>query len=514
MATVKRKLEFQIEEATIAGIHRAMRAGQLSARSLVEAYLKRIKVHDSQGAHLNAIVHLNRQALAQAGALDQSYATTGKLYGPLHGIPVLVKDNIETHGIPTTFGSSAFADYRPAQDATVIRKLRTAGAIVLGKTTLPDFATSWWAYSSQSGETRNPYALDRDPGGSSAGTGAAIAANLGVVGLGSDCGGSIRVPASCNNLVGIRCTPGLISREGVSMLVFFQDTAGPMARTVKDAVTVFDVLVGYDPADSLTAHYLVARAPRRYSDSLDRDGLKRARLGLVTNALGRETDVYAAPVNALIRAAVADIEAAGGKVVDVEIADLSRHLLATSMYVNCSKHDINAFLASRPDAPVRSLQQIYEGKRYHPMLDLIDACVVGPDHPEYDPMYFRRLAAREEFQRAVLNLMAQQGLDALIYPDVQVVPPTREQLNTHVWTTLTFPTNTLIASQTWLPAMSVPAGFTADGLPVGLEFVTKPYDEPAMFRLAYAYEQATRHRRPPALDQATAGRSRPQLKNL
>ena len=497
--TTRRVKQFELEEATIGGIHRAFRAKQLSARELVDSYLARIKALDQRGPRLNSVVRLNPQARAQAVALDQTYAKTGKFCGPLHGIPILLKDNIDTVDVPTTYGSIAFADFQPRTDAAVVRKLRAAGAIILGKTTLPDFATSWWAYSSMSGETRNPYDLARDPGGSSAGTGAAIAANLATLGLGTDCGGSIRVPASCNNLVGIRSTPGVVSRAGASTLVFFQDTIGPMCRTVRDAVTTFELMTGYDSADSLTVHAEIGGAPHRYAAALDSQGLKRSRLGLVTNALGSDNDPFASPVNSVVKASIARIQRAGGTVVDVEIPNLMQHVMATSMYVNCSKRDINAFLAARPDAPLRTLNQIYELKKYHPMLDLIDACVTGPELPEYDPLYFRRLAAREEFQRVVLNLMAQHRLDALIFPDIQVVPPTREQLNTRVWTTLTFPTNTLIASQTWLPAISVPAGFTDNGLPVGLEIMARPYAEAIMFRLAYGFEQAEPQRRKPSL---------------
>jgi amidase len=190
-------------------------------------------------------------------------------------------------------------------------------------------------------------------------------------------------------------------------------------------------------------------------------------------------------------------------VIEVVIPHLAEHLGATSLYVNRTRYDINTFLAARPHAPVRNLQQLLDGRRYHPKLDLLEACGFGPERPEYDPQYYGRLAAREEFARAVQHLMSQHGLDALIYPDVQVVPPTRAETDGGRWTTLSFPTNTLIASQTWLPAISVPAGFTADGLPVGLEFVARQYDEPTMLRLAYGFEQATRQRRPPAA--ATTG---------
>lgn len=500
MAATRKGSDFLIEEATIAGIHRAYRAGKLTARALVSAYLKRINRIDRDGPTLNSVVTTNGKALAQAAALDAAYAKSGRLQGPLHGIPVLLKDNIDTCDLPTSYGSIAFAAHRPARDASVVTRLRAAGAIVLGKTTLPDFATSWWAYSSRSGETRNPYDLARDPGGSSAGTGAAIAANLACAGLGTDCGGSVRVPASHCNLVGIRSTPGVVSRTGSSPLVSWQDTVGPMARTVRDAVTVFDAIAGYDPDDSLSVNYTIARAPRRYTEALDRDGLKGARLGLVTNALGADSDCHAAPVNELVRAAVRAMTGCGASVAEVQIADLAHHLHETSMYVNCSRHDLNAFLRAQRDAPMRSLQQIHEARQYHPMLDLFEACLAGPELPEYDPLYFRRLAAREVFQRQIVHLMAAQRLDALIFPDVQIVPPTREQLNTRVWTTLSYPTNTLIASQAWLPAITVPAGFADGRLPVGLELMGKPCDEPTLFRLAYAFEQATLHRRAPVLD--------------
>lgn len=490
---------FTLEETTIETVHGALRAGQITVRELVAAYLRRIETHDQQGAALNAVVTTNPRALAEAAALDESFGRSGQLQGALHGIPVLLKDNIDTADLPTSYGSVAFATHLPPRDATVVTRLRAAGAIVLGKTTLPDFATSWWAYSSRSGETRNPYDTACDPGGSSAGTGAAIAANFATVGLGTDCGGSIRVPSSHCGLVGIRSTPGVISRAGSSPLVFFQDTVGPMTRSVADAVTVFDALAGYDPADSLSVNYSIARAPRSYAAQLDRDGLRGARLGLVTNALGADSDPHAAPVNQIVREAVSALRDAGALVMSVEIADLYRQLVDTSLYVNCSKADLNAFLAARPQAPLRTLQQIFETRQYHPMLDLLDACVVGPEQPEYDPQYFRRLAAREAFQRQLTNLMAANGLDALIFPDVQVPAPTREQIDTKVWTTLTYPTNTLIASQSWLPAITVPAGAVAGRLPVGLEFMGRPYDEPTLFRLAYAFEQATRHRRAPRL---------------
>lgn len=488
--------DLPLEELTIAEIHQRLRDGRQSTSDLVAAYLKRIEAYDQRGPTLNAIVNLNEEAIADAERLDAAYAASGELSGPLHGVPILVKDNIETSQTPTTFGSAAFANYRTKRDATVIAKLREAGAVILGKTAMPDWATSWWGYSSQSGETRNPYDLVHDPGGSSSGTGAAIAANFATVGLGTDCGGSVRLPSSFDNLVGVRCTPGLISREGLAMLVFHQDTIGPMARSVEDAARLFDVLVGYDALDSLTATYVAARAPDSYTAALRDDTLAGARLGLVQNAMGSEAD-EGALVNRVVHAALDAARKEGAGVVDLEIPSLDQHIAATSMYQNCSKHDINSFLASRPEAPMRSLQQIYDTRQYHPKLDLLEACVFGPELPEHDPMFYRRLAAREEFCRAVLNLMGQLELDALVYPTVRVPSPTRAELDAGRWTTFTFPTNTLIAAQTWMPAMSVPVGFSDSGLPVGLEIVTRPYAEEQLFALGYGIEQATRARRAP-----------------
>jgi amidase len=486
---------FRVEEATITDIHVAMRAGEVTSRALVETYLQRIEAYDRAGPALNSVLGVNGGASARADELDAALARTGELVGPLHGIPVLVKDCVESSEIETTFGSAAVVGYRPAEDAVIVRKLRDAGAIILAKTTLPDFATSWFSFSSVSEETKNPYALDHDPGGSSAGTGTAVAANLGAVGIGTDCGGSIRVPSSFCNLVGIRSTPGVVPRTGSSYLVIFQDTIGPMTRTVTDAAIVFDAIVGYDPSDPYTAAYAIARAPASYRDQLDAGALAGATIGLVTNALGSEEDPDSAAVNAVVRVAVDAIRDAGADVADVTIPHLMEHIEATSQYVARTKHDINAFLSERPQAGGRTLQEIVAAGKSHPDLDLIDAVMEGPDEPEEDPDYFRRFAAREAFTREVVNVMAANGLDALVYPTVQVPAPS--MAGRKDWTVLTFPTNTLIASQTWTPAMSVPAGFTADGLPVGLEFVAKPYDEPTVFRLGYAFEQATDHRRAP-----------------
>jgi amidase len=485
-------------EATIESIHAAYRSGGLTAVALVRSYLDRIAAYDQQGPALNAFTALNPAALEEAARLDAAFAASGTLTGPLHGIPIAVKDQAETAGIPTCFGSVALKGYVPAEDATIVAKLKSAGAIILGKTLLPDFASSWFGYSSAAGETRNPYDLARDPGGSSAGTGAAIAANLATVGIGEDTGGSIRLPASFNNLVGVRVTPGLISRTGLSPLVVFQDTAGPMGRTVLDCAHVLDAVVGFDPRDPYTTAYTIAGHRGSYAAGHSADGLAGTRIGVLREAFGSDDDGDCAQVNAVVRGAIAAMQAAGATIVEVSLPDLMHHIVETSLYIMHSRHDINAFLAARPALPYTSLDAIVRDGLYDRRLDLIDEIMKGPAHPADDPDYYRKLAARETFQRAVVMLVAANQLDGICFPSCQVLPPTRAELNAGRWTVLGFPTNTLIAAQTWMPSICLPAGFTPGGQPVGIEIIVPPYHEPDLFRLGYAFECTTRHRRPPA----------------
>lgn len=488
---------FRLEEATIDDIHFAFRSGELTCRRLVELYLARIEAYDRSGPNLNSIITVNPNALEEAEALDRSFQQSGELSGPLHGVPVLVKDQAETAGIRTTFGSIIFEDYTPEKDATAVRRLKEAGALILAKTNLPDFATSWFAYSSAGGETKNPYALDRDPGGSSSGTGAAVAANLGAVGIGEDTGGSIRVPSSFDNLVGVRVTTGLVSRAGLSPLVVFQDTAGPMTRTVKDAAMLLDALVGYDPEDPFTAAATLARDAGSYARGLAEGGLSGKRIGVLREAFGPDDDPDSGRVNRVIEGALGALRAAGAEVVDpVGVPDLQHYIGVTSLYLSQSRYDIDKFLAQRPGA--HTVGELYDAKRFHPRLDLFIAIAEeAPADPEEDPDYYRGLAAREEFRRAILGTMAAHDLDALVYPNSQVLPPTRQELDDWKWTVLTFPTNALIAAQADLPSISLPAGFAEGDVPVGFELVGKPYGEADLLRLAHAYETEAKPRRPP-----------------
>ncbi|MEV7085813.1 amidase [Streptomyces sp. NPDC093085] len=502
---------FTLDEATVADVHAAYRAGTLTARALVRAYLDRIAALDTVGGGgpgLNSVLAVNAAALADADALDERLRATGEFAGPLHGIPVVLKDQIETAGLTTTYGSQTAREHVPERDATIVSALREAGAVILAKTTMPDFATSWHSTSSVSGLTRNPYALDRDAGGSSSGTATAVAANLATVGIGEDTGGSIRLPASFCNLVGVRVTPGLISRAGMSPLVETQDTPGPMTRTVTDAALLLDVLAGYDPADPYTATAAIAanraagdRSARNrstYRDALAPDALRGARIGVLRQAFGDAGDPEAEAVNTVIAAALERIAAAGAELVDVEIPELDHYVAYTSVYFSRSRADLDAFLAGRPGIQATSVAQVYEDGLAHPNLDLFAGIATGPAHPDDDPEYPRRLAARERFQREIIGVMAAHGVDALCFPDVRIAAPSHADVLASRWTCLEFPTNTVIASQFLMPSVTVPAGFTTDGLPVGLELMALPYHEADMLGLAYGVERATAARRAPA----------------
>jgi Asp-tRNA(Asn)/Glu-tRNA(Gln) amidotransferase A subunit family amidase len=496
--------QFEIVEATVAEIHDAMLAGELTCAALVERYLDRIEAYDRGGPELNSIVTVNDDALERATELDETLAADG-LVGPLHGIPILLKDQAETAGLRTTFGSEACADYVPTTDATVTAKLKDAGAIVLAKTNLPDFAASWFGYSSAGGQTKNPYDLDRDPGGSSAGTGAGVAANLGTIGIGEDTGGSIRVPSANCNLFGIRVTTGLVSRKGLSPIVPRQDTAGPMARTVTDMACLLDVIVGYDSADTWTGATALTDVDA-YTDHLQADGLEGVRIGVLREAFGSADDRRTAPVNEVVERALDVMDTAGAELVDpVSIADLEAQLEETTIYPSQGKVHLNEFLAERDGIPYDSLAEIYDAGAYHDWLDLVEDIVTAPDEPEETVEFWRRALGQESLRRDVMSTFAANDLDAIVFPDVQVVPPTMSDLEER-YTAANFPTNTVIGAQTQCPAVSVPGGLTEDGVPVGVELLGKPYDEPRLIEMAYAYEQAADPRQPPETTPALGDR--------
>ncbi|MGO9955066.1 MAG: amidase [Solirubrobacteraceae bacterium] len=482
----------RFRELTIAAFHAALGSGEATAAELVNWYLGRIEAHNLAGAELQAVVTVNPRARDEAIARDEFLATEGKLCGPLHGVPVLVKDQAEMAGLRTTFGSILFTGYVPEKDATVIAKLKDAGAIILAKTAMCDFAAGWFSSSSLSDHTKNPYAPERESGGSSAGTAAGVAANFGLVGIGEDTGGSIRIPAAYNNLFGLRVTTGLISRTGFSPLVHFQDTPAPVARTVSDLATTLDSIVGYDPKDPFTVTASAAHDLGGYAEAVARDiPLHCWRIGVLETGFGEDDNPDAEPVTNVIRAAISRLDELGVSIIrELEIADLAGWIEGTSVYVKQSKADISDFLAQRPDAPVSSFIEIYDGGHFHPENDLFHGIAEGPETVDGDVEYLQRRLNQEHFRRHVLNIFATHGLDFLVYPTVQVIPPTRDELATEKYRCLTFPTNTVIGSQAGLPALTIPVGFTSAGLPVGLELLGTPLAEAKMLQFARSWERA------------------------
>jgi amidase len=480
----------RVEEATIGDVQGAYRSGAATATEVTRAYLKRIRAYDQAGPKLNVVITLNPKALADAAALDEHFRASGKFLGPLHGIPVLLKDNINTKDLRTTGGSLSLAEYTPAADAAVAQRLRAAGAIILAKVNLHEFAIWGETVSSIQGQTLNPYDLTRTPGGSSGGTGAGIAANFALAGVGTDSVNSIRSPASANCLVGIRPTLGLVSRAGVIPYSFTQDAVGPLARTVADAVKVLEVLEGYDPADPTTA-WSVGYAEKDYARHLRSDGVAGKRIGVLRSFFGRAP--IHEPVNRVTSAALEDLRRLGATLIELETPDLDSAQMTTDVSVHLYelKPSLNAYLDAA-HAPVSSLSGIITSGRFHPN---IEASLKQAQGLELDDGYRLRLQKRADLQQRVVKLMADERLDAIVFPHQKrlVVPIGETQVER----------NGALAAITGFPAIVVPAGFSAPtstaslGVPVGIEFLGRPWSEGVLIELAYGYEQATQHRRPP-----------------
>ena len=482
---------FHLDEVTIADVQAAYKSGALTATKLVQDYFKRIEAYDQAGPKLNVVIYLNPRALDEARALDEHFRKTGKFVGPLHGIPVLLKDNVNTKDMPTTGGSVSLAGYRPATDAAIAQKLRSAGAIILAKVNMHEFAIWGETVSSIRGQTLNPYDLTRTPGGSSGGTGAGVAANFAMAGIGTDTINSIRSPASANNIVGIRPTMGLVSRAGVIPYSFTQDAAGPLARTVADAAKMLNVLVGYDPNDPATA-WSIGNAEKDYAQYLKADGVRAKRIGVLRSFFGN------APVNEEVNRvasrALDDLKGSGATLIQLNTPDLDSGKIRDEDCVDLYelKPAINGYL-SEGNAPVKSLEEIIASGKFHPN---IGATLKKAQGLEMDDTYRLRLQKRSELQQRVMKIMADERLDAIVFPHQKrlVVPIGETQVER----------NGSLASATGFPSIVVPGGFSSAtataplGVPVGMEFMGRPWSEKVLIEIAYGYEQATKHRRPPA----------------
>ena len=491
---------FELEETTIAELQEGMKAGRLTARSIAEKYLERIGQLDKRGPTINSVIELNPDALSIADALDEERKAKGPR-GALHGVPVLLKDNIDTADrMMTTAGSLALAGPVAPRDAFVAQRLREAGAVILAKTNLSEWAnfrstrsTSGW--SGRGGQTRSPYALDRNPCGSSSGSGVAVAANLAALAVGTETDGSIVCPASASSIVGIKPTLGLVSRSGIIPIAHSQDTAGPMARTVADAALLLGILAGVDARDAATRGS-VGKSQADYTRFLDPGGLKGARIGVARKFYG-----FSPHVDALMAEALAAMKSAGAVVVDpVEFATAGKFDDSEfEVLLYEFKADLNAYLAGRgPKSPVRSLKEVIDfnernREREMPYFGQEILVMAEAKGPLTSKPYLAALRRNHRLARTlgIDAVVAKHRLDAIVAP-TGGPPWTTDCVNgDHFSGGSSTP-----AAVAGYPNITVPAGYVF-GLPVGISFFGRAYSEPTLIKIAYAYEQATKHRRPP-----------------
>lgn len=489
----QRKVKINLNELTISDIHKAYQAENYNSQQLVSAYLSRIEQINKK---INAITVINPEALSIAKALDEEFKKTGKLR-PLHGIPLIVKDNYNTKGLPTTAGSLALRDFIPTEDAFTIDKLVKAGAIIIAKSNMAEWAFSpMHTESSTLGTTLNPYNLEYVPAGSSGGTAAAIATNLGTIGLGTDTGNSIRGPSSHCSLVGFRTTLGLVSRSGIIPLYLRNDVAGPMCRTVEDATRVLEVIAGYDPADPITK-YSEGKTLSNYQQFLQKDGLKGARIGVLRELSEDNPD---AEIKGIFENALAEMKSLGATIVDtVIIPNFSS--LKENQWCDVFREDVESYLAQyvKRDTMQRLEDIIRVGTKSKYASESLQYFAKNsgrPQNPEIicsDPYSdLRRIA----FRNAIEETMDKLKLDAIVYPTWNNIPAKVNAFEAEY----KGDNNQIIAPHTGQPAFTVPMGYSRGVLPVGIQFLGRMYSEPTLIKLAYSYEQGTNHRVPPTIE--------------
>lgn len=492
----------EIEELTIAEMQTRMAAGSLTASQLVEMYLTRIETLDQFGAQVNSVMEINPDAREIAQALDVERRVRGAR-SLLHGVPILMKDNIDTADhMMTTAGSLALLGDPARQDATVAKRLREAGAIILGKTNLSEWANfrafrSSSGWSARGGQTRNPYALDRNPCGSSSGSAAAVAANFCAAALGTETDGSIVCPASANGVVGIKPTVGLTSRAGVVPISHSQDTVGPHARTVADAAIVLSVLIGVDPRDSAT-QASEGKFPKDYTYCLDPDGLKGARIGVARKTFSG----YSGEADAVMEEAIRAMSRAGASIVDPADIPTAEDIAADPAEFDVLlyefKADLNAYLSNRKGVRIRTLAEAIEFNKKNAEAELRYFgqeifMLAEAKGPLTDAGYLEALERSHRLSRTegIDAVMDQYQLDALVAPTGSPAWPIDLINGDHFLGASSSP-----AAMAGYPILNLPAGF-AFGLPVGISFIGRAFSEPTLIKLAYAFEQITRSRRPP-----------------
>ncbi len=481
---------FVFEECTVHKIHEAYRNGELTCRELCSYYLDRISAYDQKGPCLNAVVSVNENILEEADECDRKIKE-GKTEGKLFGIPIIVKDNIETLEMPTTAGCKALEGYCPKEDAFLIRKLKASGALILAKANLHELAIWGETVSSVIGQTKNPYDLTRTPGGSSGGTGALISANIGVIGIGTDTINSIRSPASACDLVGVRPTAGMVSRSGIVPYSLTQDTAGPICRTVEDAAVTLDVISGYDPEDPGSVDMDLESCQK----DLKADAAGGKRIGILRSFFGNEE--INEPVNQVMKEAIAVLEKLGASLIELN-EEFDQKLLTdkVSVHMDEFRHDLDGWMNSSlpKDWNVHSMGDLLKSKEYDVLSEenLREAMKRNTDSRNYR----RKQEKQAEVRNSLLALFDQYHLDAVVFPHQQQLVC---KIGNHQRQR-----NGVLCSVTGCPSVVVPAGFAPSegavpGVPVGMEIIGRPWSEAGLLGIAYAFEQAADQRIPPVL---------------
>lgn len=485
--------KFQLQEATIASIQQALASRQITCAQLTRLYLDRITAYDQKGPSLKSIITVNPKAMEQAAEMDRRYWANPSERPPLHCIPIILKDNFDTFDMPTTAGNVSMKNSIPPADAPTVARMRRAGALILAKANLQEFARGGMSVSGLGGQVLNPYDLTRTAGGSSGGTGAAIAANFAVLGTGSDTGQSIRSPASASNLVGVRPTRGLVSRAGVIPNSLTQDEIGPITRTVTDAAQLLDVMAGYDPPDPITA-LSHGRIPKTYAHRLAKDALRGARIGLMTNMMG--TADRHQEVNRVIANVANSFETLGATIIRFDLPEYDKlaPLVSTSRFEARSVME-KYFSTLGANAPIRSFADLVKANTSAVQKTLAAelAVIDGMKSPDYKD----RTLNRENLKIVVAKKMAELKLDAILYPlqKILVVPVTAADQTER---------NGTLSNGTGFPAVTFPGGFSAPtvtaplGVPIGAELLGPDYTEDKLLAYAYAYEQAVKPRKSPA----------------
>ncbi|MER2107690.1 MAG: amidase family protein [Solibacillus sp.] len=478
--------EFEIVEKSVLELQKALEVGEVTSEQLVDLYLQRIEAIDQSGPTLNSIITVNEKALEEARLLDAERKEKGAR-GPLHGIPVILKDNYDTFDMPTTAGSVTLKDSIPSQDATLTKLLREAGAIFIAKSNLHEYAYGISTISSLGGQTFNPYKINHHPGGSSGGTGAAIAASLAAVGMGTDTGCSIRNPSSYNNLVGLRPSYGLTSRAGIVPISFTQDTGGPMGRQVEDVAVVMDVIAGkFDERDPITEEG-VGKKPSSYVASLGAKTFDGVKIG-VLNAYFGDCQLTM-PTTTVVKNALEIMKEKGAELIDIEI-DVLDEIDNLNLSAMEFRKAIEDYLATLPSSPLKKLEQLIDGKEISAVVErrLVQALDYSVDSEEYKDA----LEKRATYLAVVQETFKKYEIDVIAYPTFKSPPPI---IGKEYWEF----NNGALSAATGVPAISFPAGFTDEGLPVGIEFAADIFEEEKLLQLAYAFEKLTNYRTPPTL---------------